>query len=573
MTWRCGDGLVIAGSSPRNVCHAALPWIDNPAAETGRVSTFAFVERFTIWDSALNQWYRNSRKFDRRRHIQEIARLGHTGMEVNRYAGAGGYWVNSGRFKDDSYAWYLSYAPALDAFVETSLTEGLYPGEELAANRADLLGSVKIAREYGLKPGLVCYEPRCVPETVFDRHPGLRGARVDHPGRSLEPRYALDIANPRVLVHYGEALTRLMQAIPDLRYLVLWTEDSGSGIPFTEGLYAGPNGSWRARSSTVGGTVADFTRALQDADRKINPEFEVVMKIGWECRDHERREITASLPPGATLAHDIGGRALTGGEAGHGETQVRESRERGVNPYVSVAVGASWEPEPIVGIVRPSVLLRKFAHLRRLGIKRIFTEGGIASPLQCPYQLSQELFAELIRSEVRDPEILFLDIAERWCEGNQRAAVMLADAWRTGDEAIGKWPLLNWYHAGAGQTQGLWISRPIVPDISRLDARERRAWERQLFTLPWDIGRLNIVFESGIRMYEDEQLEQAVRGYDSGMSPAWKRPSPSSTRHCGKPDRGRSWRTSAIATLRSCSAPGPSGTSSRLKPPSTGFSP
>lgn len=513
------NGLVIAGSSPRNVCHAALAWIDNPKGETDRVSTFAFTERFTMWDNTLNQWYRDSRKFDQRQHVREVARLGHTGIEVNRYADAGGYWVNHRRFKDDSYAWYLSYAPALDAFVETSLTKGLYPADELAANLADLRETVKMAHEYGLKPGFVCYEPRCVPEAVFDRHPGLRGSRVDHPGRSLEPRYSLDIANPRVLAHYSEALTRLMQEVPDLRYLVFWTEDSGSGIPFTKGLYAGPNGSYLARSSTVGKMVGDFSGALQEAGKKVNPEFETIMKIGWEYFDDERREITDSLPAGVTLAHSVGGRVLTGGEAGSGVKKITESRERGVDPYVAVTVGSSVEPEPIIGVIRPSVLLKKFEYLRNLSAKRIFSEGGIESPPQCPYHLTQELFAELIRGEIKNPDAFFLKTATRWCDGDARAAALLVSAWKAGDEAIGKWPLLNWYHAGPGQTQGRWLTRPLVPNITLLDERERRPWERQLFTLPWDAGRPNIAFEGGIRMYEDDELGRAVRDYDSGMLP------------------------------------------------------
>ncbi|MCC7342008.1 MAG: hypothetical protein IT170_13075 [Bryobacterales bacterium] len=520
---RVSNGLVVAGSSPRNVCHAALAWVEDPDGETDRVSTFAFDERFTMWDNPLNQLYRGAKNFDRRQHMREVARLGHTGIEVNRYASAGGYWVNQRRFKDDSYTWYLSYAPALDAFVETSLTKGIYPAQALAANLADLRGAVKIAREYGLKPGFVCYEPRCVPEAVFDRYPGLRGSRVDHPGRSLEPRYSLDIASPRVLAHYREALARLMEEVPDLRYLVFWTEDSGSGIPFTKGLYAGPNGSYRARASTVGKIVADFSGALQEAGAKINPEFETIMKIGWEYFDDERREITGSLPAGVTVAHDVGGRVLSGGEAGAGVTKIKESRERGLDPYVEISVGFSGEPEPIIGVVRAPVLFKKFEHLRTLGAKRIFSHGGVASPPQCPYHLTQELFAELIRGVHPDPNTFYLKTATRWCDGNAQAAVSLVKAWQSGDEAIGKWPLFNWYHAGPGQTQARWLIRPIVPDITRLDSRERSAWERQLFPLPWDIARLNIAFEGGIRMYEDTQLEQAVREYDSGMLPGLER--------------------------------------------------
>jgi len=516
---RSGEGLVIAGSSPRNVCHAALAWVENPEGETDRVSKFDFTERFTMWDNSLNQWYRFSKGFERKQYIREVARLGHTGVEINRYADAEGFWVRHRKFPEDSYAWYMSYAPALDAFVETSLTEGLYPKDELERNLADLREALEIARRYGLAPGFVCYEPRGVSEKVFDRYPGLRGSRIDHPGRSLEPRYSLDIANRRVLEHYAEAITNLMKTVPELRYFVFWTEDSGSGIPFTTGLYFGPNGSYRARSSTIGKMVADFSGTLLEAGKKVNPDFEVIMEMGWEYRDHERREITAALPKGVTLSHHLGGRLLSGGEAGAAERYTKESRAAGVEPYATVSMTTTWEPEPIIGIVRPSVLVKKFGHLRRLGLKRIFTNGGIASPPQCPYQISQELYAELIRGEVTDLDAFYQATARRWCKGDERAAAVLVRAWKTGDEAFGKRPELNWYHAGSGQTQGRWITRPLVPDITLLDERERAAWERELFTLPWDVGRPNIVFEGGIRMYTEEQLENAIQAYDEEYLP------------------------------------------------------
>jgi len=512
-------GLLIAGSTPRNVCRAALGWIENPERETDRLSVYRFEERFTMWDNALNQWYRFSKGFDRRRHIREIARLGHTGIEINRYATTGGYWVRHRKFPDDSYTWYISYAPALDAFVESSLTRGIYPAEELEANLSDLREAVALARAYGLKPGFVCYEPRCVSEKIFDRYPGLRGSRVDHPGRSLEPRYALDIANPRVLDHYAEMITNLMEAVPDLRYLVFWTEDSGAGIPFTKGLYPGPNGSYLARASTVGRMVSDFSGTLLKAGKKINPEFEVIMQIGWEYRDHERREITAALPEGVTLSHSIGGRLLTGGEPGNGERYTRESREMGKEPYATVTFTTSWEPEPVIGIVRPSVVQKKFAALKRMKLKRIFTNGGIAAPPQCPYQLSQELYAELIRGDVNDPDHFLLETATHWCGGDRRAATLLVVGWKAADDALATLHYLRWYDAGPGQTQARWLTRPVVPDITLLNDHEREAWERALFTLPWDIGRVNIVFEGGIRMYRDEELDRAVHSWDKDLIP------------------------------------------------------
>jgi hypothetical protein len=294
-------GLLIGGSSPRNVCRASLGWIHDSAIETSRLSVYPLEERFTMWDHTLNQTCRFTVGEDRQKHIREIARMGHTGAEINRYADIGGYWVRHRRLPKDSYAWYMSYAPALDAYVESSLTQGLYPAEELAANLEDLRESARIARSYGLKPGFVCYEPRAAPEVVFEKYPQLRGTRVDHPGRSLTPEYNLDIAHPRVLRHYQELISRLMESVPDLRYLVFFTADSGSGIPFASNVYAGSNGSYLARSKTVEQMAADFAGALLDGGRRKNPEFEVIMQLSWEYAAPERLAITRALPAGVAF--------------------------------------------------------------------------------------------------------------------------------------------------------------------------------------------------------------------------------------------------------------------------------
>ena len=514
-----GKGLLISGSSPRNVCRAALGWLEHPEQETNRFSVFEFEERFTMWDNALNQWYRYSKGFDREKHIRQIALIGHTGLEINRYADPGGYHVLHRKFPYDSYAWYLSYAPALDAFVESSLTEGIYPKDELAANLNDLRKAAALARRYGLKPGFVCYEPRSVAEEIFDRHPQVRGSRTDHPGRSLQPRYALDIAHPQVLEHYDEMLTKLMHEVPELRYLVFWTGDSGSGLPFASRLYFGPNGSYLARSKKVEQMAADFAGTLLTAGRRINPEFEVIMEIGWEYTEGERLAITAALPNGVTVSHMLGGRLMDGGDFGDRVRYIEDDRERGKEPYGGFTVSTRWDPEPVMGVPAPSVLLKKFADLRKYDVRKTLSEGGTLSPPQCPYSINQRVYTESLRGEISDPGAFLLETAREWCEGEEQLSRLLVKAWKQGDQALDSWPVLNWYHAGPAQTQGKWVTRPVVPDISKLSDYERSAWERNLFTLPWDIGRQNIVFEGGIRMYREEQLEKAVRGYDEKMLP------------------------------------------------------
>ncbi|MGH9615205.1 MAG: hypothetical protein ACRD28_00590 [Acidobacteriaceae bacterium] len=518
-----GGGLIIAGGTPRNVCKAALGWIADPAGETDRISTYEFTERFTMWDDSMNQMYRFSKGFDRRSQMREIARLGHTGVEINRYADSGGYHVRHRKFIHDSYAWYCSYAPALDAFVESSLTKGTYLPEELANNLADLHEAAMMARSYGLKPGFTCYEPRCVSEKIFDRYPELRGSRTDHPGRSLTPRYALDIAHPRVLEHYAEMTTALMAQVPDLRYFAIWVQDSGSGIPFASKLYFGPNGSFLARSKTIEGMVANFSETILKAGRKVNPEFEVIMEINDEYTDEERRSISVNLPQGVTLCHPVGGTLLSA-PAGHpSRTYVREDAAAGVDPYLSIVVAAGYDAEPIIGVPAPGLLIERFAEAHKLTpeikSRRLFTNGGLFSPPQCPYNINQELCAELIRGNLADPDQFLLATAERWCDGDHESAALLIEAWKTGDEAMRAWPRMNWYAGGGAQTQARWITRPLVPDITRLNEHERSAWERELFPLPSDIARLNIMFEAGIRYFDEDELVRATQSFDEAMLP------------------------------------------------------
>lgn len=522
LVWNLDGGLVFAGREPRNVCRAALGWIAHPDREIDRVSVYSLEERFTMWDNSMNQMYRFSRGFDRRRHFREIARLGFTGIEINRYVD-GGYHVRHRKFSDDSYAWYMSYAPALDAFVSSSLTKDFYSAAELKANLRDLREAAQLAREYGLKPGFVCYEPRGVNEAIFDRHPDLRGSRIDHPGRSLQPRYALDIAHPRVLAHYTELVTQLLQEVPELRYFNFWTQDSGSGLPFASKLYFGPNGSYLARTKTMGELAGGFTKTIMDAGRRINPAFEVIMHIGWEYNDNERRMITAAMPPGGTFSHPLGGTLLEQKARGHFELYMGDDRQAGIEPYASVIMFAGHDPEPIIGVPSPRLVLEKFQLMRELNVRRLLAAEGVLSPPQSPYNVNQELFAELIRGNVPDLAAFLRHLATRWCHQDPIATEVLLEAWTLVEEALTAWPRINWYHGGVGRTQSRWIARPLVPDITKLKPSERAAWERCLFPLPWDIARRNVSFEGGIRFFEDEEFSRVVAASDATVLPKFAR--------------------------------------------------
>jgi hypothetical protein len=269
----------------------------------------------------------------------------------------------------------------------------------------------------------------------------------------------------------------------------------------------------------MGELARDFTSTLVEAGRKVNPVFEVVMHIGWEYNDNERKAITEAIPEGVTFSHPLGGATLEPHERGHMGKYLPEDRAAGLEPYASVIMGAGHDAEPIIGVPAPRLLLKKFTWLRELGLTQLMAAEGVYSPPQSPYNLNQELFTELIRGETPVLENFLEQLARQWCGGDENAVTALVSAWLLGNEALEAWPRLSWYSGGVGRTQGRWLTRPLVPDITKLGEVERAAWQRCLFPLEWDIARLNVSFEGGIRFFEDEEFRRVIDATDKLVVP------------------------------------------------------
>ena len=156
----------------------------NPAFDWQRVS----------YDYFLTQEGRIQRNFDRETYVHELARLGFTHIEVNGLGFPMGLETGP---KGEIYPMFNTYCPALDQFVYSELNKGLYPHYYLSANLKYLKENVRLAKEYGLVPGLLSFEPRSVPEKFFDKYPMLRGGRIDHPFRSFKPRYTMTITHQK----------------------------------------------------------------------------------------------------------------------------------------------------------------------------------------------------------------------------------------------------------------------------------------------------------------------------------------------------------------------------------------
>jgi len=195
--------------------------------------------------------------------MRELARLGCSHVVVNELAQA--FPQESGP-EGEIYFRFYAYLPDLDQFVESKLNRGSYPREYLEANLNLLKRQAKLADKYGLMPGMNIANPRAVPESLLERYPFLRGARVDHTFRSYRPRYTLSLAHPAVRWHYAELLRKILGEVPELGFVETLINDSGSGFEYTASLYPGRNGGpyvvreWRSDEEVARAAAENIIR-------------------------------------------------------------------------------------------------------------------------------------------------------------------------------------------------------------------------------------------------------------------------------------------------------------------------
>ena len=294
------DGSGRLASAGGRMLYAAASWLLDAAGERdlgdlprGASIAPAFAWNRSCYDIFLTQEARIQHALDPESYVRQLAAWGYTHIEVNALAYPMGLETGP---KGEAYPMFYTYCPALDQFVSSSLNRGLYPASYLSANLAVLKRNAALARQYGLVPGLLSFEPRSVPEEFFARYPMLRGPRVDHPFRSFKPRYTMTLAHPRVREHYAEMLTALMHEVPDLGFLDVWSNDSGSGFEHTKSLYVGRNGGpylireWKDDEEIArqaGACALRFFGVLKDAARAVNPAFRVITRLESFYGEHD----------------------------------------------------------------------------------------------------------------------------------------------------------------------------------------------------------------------------------------------------------------------------------------------
>ncbi len=505
----------------------------------------AFKEQRTLFDLFLCQYYRDARGWDREELVREAARAGYTHLEVNGLAGEAAEEGVPGEVLHRFY----TYCPALDQFVESPLNRGTYPAAYLEANLERLLENAALARKYGLIPSLLCFEPRSVPESLFRKYPTLRGCRVDHPFRSFRPRFNLTTAHPAVLEHYASLLEGIMEKVPDLGLLEIWSNDSGAAFEHTASLYAGRNGGaylireWRTHEEiarAAAGNILAFMKTLRDAGRRVNPEFRVILRI--EPFETERAFLEEGLEEGLDLSgpsflargwslpyshpeyEDVD---TVGGTLWHCSFRKEEAgkiellEKKGSRAHVLHAPGLFGNLEPLLGIPFPGLLWEKLGDLEAAGVERVGFLGGAVPPSLVPYPVNQEALRAFQAGGERDLNAFLAGLAGRWA--GEKDAERLLEAWNAVEDVLRVFPVPVHLYAIYGFVwYRLWV-RPLVPDIEAIPERERAYYERVMLSTPHNPNRVDLSKDVLFELAPREKAWVAVERMDGNLFPRLER--------------------------------------------------
>jgi len=507
----------------------------------GRTFDAAFKWHRPLYDYLLTQVWRTAEHFDAEYHIQEMARSGYTHIEVNGMSQPN---PMEPHVPGEFYSQFYAYCLGLDQFVYSDINKGIYPFEYLNANLQLMKTYVKLAEKYGLDTGIVCFEPRSVPEKFFDKYPTLRGARIDHPLRSRKPRYSLSLAHPLAQEHYEQLLSRIMEHIPDLSYMSVWSNDSGAGFEYTSSLYVGRNGGpylireWRTHeqiAEVAGKNIVHFLRILKNAAHKTNPDFRVSLRlepfkvehdvIMRELESHMDIEVPSMLVRGYDLPYkhnkysDIQGIA---GSVQHTKLEKEEAeiiaknKERGVGSHMIFTHGNGFSFEPLLGTTFPWMLHEKLQAMHDAGLEYAANLGGFTPSSLAPYSINQEVFRNFMLDASMNVDDAVTASAVKWA--GEDAATQLVDLWRTTENAIRGIPPLPLYsHFGF-----VWLrtwTRPIIPDLLAVPDEDRQYYEDFMVTSRnntnlTDLGR-DVLFD----LISKEYGESFVKRVDENVLP------------------------------------------------------
>jgi hypothetical protein len=327
-----------------------------------------------------------------------------------------------------------------------------YLPQDYAVQVMDILEArCRVLRKYGLKAVLKTFEPQMLPEKVFTDHPLWRGPRVDHPSRSRVARWAPDIDNPDVLKLYGEAVSILLKHCPELEILSLTTNDSGTGLSWSGGLYSGSSGNTFNKYRRTDERILSFFSVIQESAKKSGSNMEIDI---YNTREVFPEKISSSLSPGMSVDN------LEGPDSKDFQCEVG---------FVMEYYQALY---PVIGIPDPVRFLEELETAYGSQAKRLFVLLGDRFNKDLYFEIYDRFNAGPVNGVL--PRLTLLEnIAEE--KAGKSSSGQLLELWLSLSEI--RKPLNLSQNGGyifyLGSVMQRWLTRPFVPFPEELKPEER----------------------------------------------------------------------------------------------------
>ena len=214
---------------------------------------------------------------------------GGTHLFVSDLAKARWWWE---RDLSDPYPNWGMLAPTILRTIPPEPLKPYLPRDWVERNIELLVRRGEVLRELDLKGAFHGCEPGWLPDEVFVAYPEWRGPRCEKPRRARNACYSICVDNDEVLSMYAEAVKALCE-LASIEYFSFLTNDSGAGICWSKGLYAGPNGNTRCEHIGFGKRVSKFLATVQNAAKAAG--YDAVVEMAGSIPDHEIEELIPYL--------------------------------------------------------------------------------------------------------------------------------------------------------------------------------------------------------------------------------------------------------------------------------------
>lgn len=377
-------------------------------------------------------------------------------------------------------AWAVSNVGLLKVSIPKAL-EPFLPKEYSDRVLAILRERCEVLRKLGLKAAFTTFEPQILPERVYEAHPLWRGPQVDHPLRSRVPRFAPSIDHPEVLALYRESMRKLVELCPEIEILSLHTNDSGSGMSWSTGVYQGPNGSFLFRERKMYQRYHDFFGALQAGARDARPG-PLEIDAEW-VREPTPELVATKLGPGMAVANFEGPNA---------------TRYKAVAGFL---LDYFYPFYPAQGLPLPVRYLEELEQAAKTDAPRLFYLIGDRYDTGLYFEIYNRFRKKPTTDDASRAELLRSIAAARVGEAHAGA---LVSAWMALHRVQRDADILNFggtlfYIASVHQR---WLTRPWVPFPQELKPEETAYYRKYLFQARSEVRAQDLGDIQGTRQYE-----------------------------------------------------------------------